>query len=421
MQHKDMLSADDLQMASHKRPDFSQTHIEKRIERLREKIKKSSFNAVMIFSDENRRYLSGFTGEDGNYDESAGTLVITETDLILATDSRYMLQALNEAQLYSTFCYEKGLVAELPEIIKRFTKCSGIDNKSSIDTNRKSELTSRSNKMSNRYKIALETSRITFDLYSKIKQKIEEQCPEIDLFPADDILKTLRIIKDNEEIEKIKASLKVAENAFLQLKKKIYPGMTEKEAAWILEKLIRENGGDALSFPVIAASGPNCALPHAIPGERRFKEHEPLLFDFGAKLNGYCSDISRTLVIGEPDNIFKEAYETLFNAQKKAVEAIRPGIKCSDIDKVAREYIDNSKFNGKFGHALGHGVGIAIHEPPRLSRLDDTQLEVGMVVTVEPGIYIPEWGGIRLENMVRVTGEGAEVLNTLGYDDYILS
>ncbi len=197
--------------------------------------------------------------------------------------------------------------------------------------------------------------------------------------------------------------------------------MTEKKSAWILEKNIRENGANALSFPVIAASGSNSALPHAIPGERTFKRNEPLLFDFGARLNGYCSDTTRTLVMGEPDSTFKEAYETLFQAQKLAIEAIKPGVKCSDIDKTAREYIDNSKFKGRFGHSLGHGVGIAIHEAPRLSKFDDTPLEEGMVVTVEPGIYIPEWGGIRLENMVCVTREGSEVINQMGYDDYILA
>ncbi|MBF0413646.1 MAG: aminopeptidase P family protein [Desulfamplus sp.] len=368
--------------------------LDNRIKRLKNLIKKNNFDAVTIFSDENRRYLSGFTAQDGNYDESSGFLVITQNDLILATDSRYKLQAQNEAELYSIYCYEKGLAVELPDILKSLSEKPGT--------------------------VAVEASRITFELYNKIREKIGDKELEVELVSAEDALKYFRIIKDNEEIEAIKASLKIAENAFLQLKPHIHSGMTEREAAWLLERLIRENGADSLSFPVIAASGPNCALPHAIPSDRRFQKHEPLLFDFGAKLNGYCSDISRTLVIGEADAMFKDVYETLFNAQKMAIEAVRPGIKCSDIDKIARYYIDNSKFKGRFGHALGHGVGIAIHEPPRLSRLDDTPLQAGMVVTVEPGIYIPEWGGIRLENMVRVTESGAEVLNTIGYEDYIV-
>ncbi|MBF0111353.1 MAG: aminopeptidase P family protein [Desulfamplus sp.] len=365
-----------------------------RIDRLRESMDKNSFDAVVIFSDENRRYLSGFTGEDGNYDESAGILIITQTELILATDSRYKIQAENEAKLYSIYCYEKGLSLELTDIIK-WLKYKPA-------------------------KIALETSRITFDLYSKIEQKLNGSILNIELVSAEDALKNLRIIKDNEELEAIRASLKIAEKSFLELKAQISINMTEKEAAWLLEKLIRENGADSLSFPVIAASGSNSALPHAIPDKKRFKKNEPLLFDFGAKLNGYCSDISRTLVIGKADNTFKEAYQTLLDAQNMAINAIRPDIKCSEIDKIARDHIDNSKFKGRFGHALGHGVGIAIHELPRVSRVDDTLLKAGMVVTIEPGIYIPEWGGIRLENMVKVTEDGAEVLNSIGFNEYII-
>lgn len=368
--------------------------LKQRIDRLRELMNQSNFDAVIIFSDENRRYLSGFTGEDGSYDESAGILVITDNDLILATDSRYKLQAENEAELYSIYCYEKGLAAELPEILNSLT-----------------------HKPVN---IAIEAARVTFDLYSKIKQKIDEKGLKCEFTAAEDTLKNFRIIKDSEEIAAIKESLKIAETAFLELKHHISTDMTEKEAAWLLERLIRENGADSLSFPVIAASGQNCALPHAVPTNRKFRKNEPLLFDFGAKLNGYCSDISRTLIIEKPDDMFKEVYQTLFNAQQMAIDAIKPKIRCSDIDKIARDYINNSKFDGRFGHALGHGVGIAIHEPPRLSRLDNTELEAGMVVTVEPGIYIPEWGGIRLENMVRITDNGAEVLNSIGYEDYII-
>ncbi|MBF0228872.1 MAG: aminopeptidase P family protein [Desulfamplus sp.] len=374
--------------------------LESRIDRLRYLIKKNNFDAVAIFSDENRRYLSGFTAQDGNYDESAGFLIITEKDLVLATDSRYKLQAQNEAKLYSTYCYEKGLSSEFPDIINSLNYYTLINKNITL---------------------AIETSRITFELYNKIEQKIKERGLKVNITSSNEALKEFRIIKEPEEVNAIRSSLKIAEDAFLKLKTYINTELTEKEAAWLLEKFIRESGADCLSFPVIAASGTNSALPHAIPENRRFRKGGPLLFDFGAKFNGYCSDISRTIVIGgEPDNTFKEAYETVLHAQNMAIKAIRPKIKCSEIDKIAREYIDNSKFKGKFGHALGHGVGIAIHEPPRLSRLDETNLEAGMVVTVEPGIYIPEWGGIRLENMVLVTENGAEVLNTIGYDDYIV-
>ncbi|MBF0201998.1 MAG: aminopeptidase P family protein [Desulfamplus sp.] len=371
---------------------FNKLHIKTRVEKLRKAMEHNGFDTTIIFSDENRRYLSGFTGEDGNYDESAGILIITMESLILATDGRYETQAAAQAPLYNVFCYKENIPKELPSLLASV----------------------------NARNTALETSRLTVDLYNKIKIGIEEQASDIILSSADTFLKHLRIIKDEHEVGAIRESLKIAEKAFLELKGAIHEGMTEKEAAWFLEKAIRENGADSLSFDVIAASGPNAALPHAVPGERKFRKNEPLLFDFGARLNGYCSDTTRTLIMGVPENTFKAAYETLFNAQKLAIDAIKPGIPCSEIDKIARDYIEESRFKGAFTHSLGHGVGIAIHEAPRLSKFDETPLQAGMVVTVEPGIYIPEWGGIRLENMVWVTTEGAQVLNETGYEDHIV-
>jgi Xaa-Pro aminopeptidase len=189
------------------------------------------------------------------------------------------------------------------------------------------------------------------------------------------------------------------------------PGMTEKDISWQMEKRMREKGADALSFPTIVASGPNSALPHAIVSDRKIKEGEPLLFDWGAKLNGYCSDISRTVILGNPDNTFMKIFQTVYDAQQKAIEAIKPGMTGKQVDQVAREHIDSTEFKGKFAHGLGHGTGLAVHEGPRLSPLREDLLEPGMVVTVEPGIYIQEWGGVRLENMIVVRDYGAEVLN----------
>jgi len=362
------------------------------VDRLRQEIAQQNLDGMIILSDPNRRYLSGYTGEDGNYDETAGILLITMNDLILATDSRYDTQAANEAGLYTVHCYREALAKELPDIFE------------SVKAQR----------------IGIETARMTCQQYEKFNDELSKKGMTIEFSAADDILKTFRSRKDDDEIKEIKSALKIAETAFMEFRQTIQTGMTEKKAAWTLEKMIRQAGADSLSFPVIAASGKNSALPHAVPGERRFKMHEPLLFDFGARLNGYCSDTTRTLVMGSPDDTFKEVFDILFNAQQKAVDMIQPGVKASAIDAIARDTIDATKFKGAFGHSLGHGVGIAIHEAPRLSKLDDTLLESGMVVTVEPGIYLPEWGGIRLENMILVTEDGAEVLNTMNYNDYII-
>ncbi len=367
-------------------------YIEQRVTRLRKELATTDIDTLIIFSDENRRYLSGFTGEDGSYDESAGILIITQDHLTLATDSRFETQAAREAEGYDIYCYKKGLAVELPPLFEA--------------------LHSRI--------IGVESARLTHALFTKIKEETMQAGLDCQFQSEDTLLKQVRIRKDETEIKMIKKALAIAETSFLELRTMIHPGMTEKKAAWLLEKFMRQNGADALSFPVIAASGENSALPHAIPGDRSFHTGEPLLFDFGARLEGYCSDTSRTLVIGSPDDTFKEAYEVLNIAQQMAVDAIVPGIKCSDIDKIARDHINRSRFKDTFGHGLGHGVGLAIHEAPRLSSLDDSLLQPGMVVTVEPGIYLPQWGGIRLENMIHVTESGADVLNTMGYDNYIL-
>jgi Xaa-Pro aminopeptidase len=213
------------------------------------------------------------------------------------------------------------------------------------------------------------------------------------------------------EIQTIQKALQIAESAFQELMEKLTPGMTESEMAWQFEKIMRQHGAQALSFPTIVASGPNSALPHAVPSDRIVKTGEPLLFDFGAKFEGYCSDTTRTLVLETPDEMFTKIYSIVLDAHQMALEAIKPGMKGREIDSIARNHIDAKGFGNHFGHGLGHGVGLSVHEAPRLSPLSEDILEEDMIVTVEPGIYLPEWGGIRLENMVRVTNNGVDVLN----------
>jgi len=359
--------------------------IEKRVERLRKSLAENNIDSLLVLVEENRRYLSGFTGEDTRFDETAGALFITDKRLILATDSRNDLQAAREAPLYEIICYKKGLVKELPNIIN------------TLQTKR----------------LGFESIRMSYMQYNKICGQLSSSDIDVELVEADNIMECLRAVKEQSELEEIKKALFIAESVFINFTENtIKPGMTEKEAAWILEKNLREAGADSLSFPIIVASGPNSALPHAIPGNRNFHKGEPILFDWGARLNGYCSDISRTLVIGSPDDKFKKIFNTVLDAQLKAIDAIKPGISSKDVDEIARNHIDSMGFKDNFGHGLGHGIGLAVHEPPGISSLKDTLLEKQMVFTVEPGIYIPGWGGIRLENMVVVRKDGAEVLNS---------
>lgn len=359
--------------------------IPERIAHLRKLMHGTQNDTLLVLTDENRRYLSGFTGQDTQFDESAGALLITGTDLMLATDTRYERQARNEARLYKIVCYKKSLAEELPGFL------TALGTKS----------------------LGFESVRLSVRQYQKISDAVVEAGLEVALKPVEDLVEQLRIKKAETEIATLRKALSLAETAFSECVEKIRPGMTEKELAWIMEKGMREAGAEGLSFPTIVASGPNSALPHAIPSDRRIRAGEPILFDWGARLDGYCSDISRTVVIGAPDDTFEKVFRTVFEAQRRAIDAIKAGVSSRTVDSIARDHIESQGFGGKFGHGLGHGTGLAIHEAPRLSPLKDTLLEAGMVTTVEPGIYLGDWGGVRLENMVVVREDGAEVLNRL--------
>jgi Xaa-Pro aminopeptidase len=367
--------------------------IENRIKRLRESLSEADIDTLLVLVGENRRYLSGFTGEDTLFDESAGALLISEAALILATDSRYELQARNEAPLYDVICYREGLAKELPGVLKKL----------------------------NTKRLGFESVRMSYMQYQKIIEALQKADYSAELIAAEEIVENLRIIKEEPEIDLMRQALHIAEEVFSACMQQLRPGMTEKELAWLLEKGMRESGAEGLSFPPIVASGPNGALPHAIPGDRAIQKGEPILFDWGARLNGYCSDISRTVVIDNPNSTFKKVFHTVLDAQRLAIDAIKPGMSSKAVDKIARDFIEEKGFGGKFGHGLGHGAGLAIHESPRLSPLKDNRLEPGMVTTVEPGIYLPDWGGVRLENMVVVRDDGAEVLNRIDPADYHLN
>ncbi len=364
--------------------------LEHRIENVRKALAVAEIDTLMVLVAENRFYLSGYTGEDSQFDETAGALFITRDDLILATDPRFDTQAKREAPLYDIICYKKGLAQELPDIVKR------------LGTRR----------------MGFEAVRLSCLQYNKMKAALLSADPATTLVPIEDIVENLRVIKTEDEIEATRKALAIAENAFEAVVAELEPGMTEAEGAWKLEIAVREKGGSGLSFPTICATGRNSALPHAIPGNAKFLEGEPLLFDWGAFAGHYCSDTSRTVVLGKPDNRFKKVYTTVLEAQQKAIAKIRDGASSKAVDAAAREFIDGTEFEGKFTHGLGHGTGLAVHEAPRLNTLRDESLKAGMIVTVEPGIYLPEWGGIRLENQVVVRPEGAEVLNRLGFLEF---
>jgi Xaa-Pro aminopeptidase len=242
-------------------------------------------------------------------------------------------------------------------------------------------------------------------------RELETKLPNTTLVSLDKLVLPLRAIKDEGEIAALRAAVACADRAFDHLCQVIRPGMSEVEVAWELESAMRRDGASATSFAIIVGSGPNGAMPHATAGERIVQAGEPIVMDFGALVDGYCSDITRTLCLGRADERYLEIWNLVLQAQRAVEEQIRPGMTGQQADAIARDLFVQAGHGDHFGHGLGHGVGLAIHETPFMNRLaKDVFLKPGMVLTVEPGIYLPGWGGVRIEDMVILREDGAEIL-----------
>ena len=364
-----------------------------RLAGLRAKMRQFDLDAFLVLIDANRRYLSGYSAEDGQFDETAGALLITATACRLATDSRYDLQARQEAPGFEVVCYRKSLYETLPQLLQQ----AGAQ------------------------RVGFESARMTVKLHQELVTRLKKEAPSIVLVAAENQVESLRACKDSDEIALTRRAIACAEEAFRELCQRIRPGMTEVAVARQLEDLMCQGGAEGPSFPIIVAAGPNSAKPHAVPGERPIHAGEPVLVDWGARVDGYCSDISRTVVFGNPDEQFRRLYAIVRTAQAAAAEALRAGAHGQAVDGIARQIIREAGFGDHFGHSLGHGTGLMIHEAPRLGPHSEDILAAGMIVTVEPGIYLPDWGGIRLENQAVVAADGAEILNSLDLDTFALA
>ena len=330
---------------------------------------KSDGDAVIITSPENRRYFTGFNSSDG-------FLVITKYEAVFFTDSRYIEAAENQI----TAC-KSLLLKRVNETIAPYLKEKGIKN------------------------IILETERLTVAELNNLKKAFDFCTVEANE-DLDEIINNLRAVKTSEEIENIKKAQKIAEDAFNHILKFIKVGVTEKEIALELDFYMLSHGAEAVSFETIAVSGKNSSMPHGVPTDKKVEKGDFITMDFGAMYNGYHSDMTRTVIVGEPSEKQREVYETVLKAQKASLAVLKNGITGVNADKAARDIIDNAGYKDNFGHGTGHGVGIEIHESPNLSPYSKATLETGNVVTVEPGIYIPNEFGVRIEDMALITEEG---------------
>jgi len=344
-----------------------------RIHKLRQRLQQEHLDAVLVSQEENRRYLSGFTG-------SAGFLLITAKDSFLATDFRYIEQARNQASDFDIVHISEGLHKWLSELV------------SSLDI----------------ANIGFESDDISFAAYRELTKAIGKK----QLVPTERIVESLRAVKDDEELKLITKAVEIADAAFDEIAPTLHPGMTEREAAWALEKAMRERGSDCMPFEIIVASGPNAALPHHHPSERVMQAGEPVIIDMGARVEGYASDLSRTICLGNKQGKkFGKIYDLVLGAQLTAIATIGAGMSGELADSLGRTVIEQGGHGDEFGHGLGHGVGLAPHELPRLGRNSEDKLENGMVFTVEPGIYITGWGGVRIEDIIVLEKGRAKVLS----------
>ncbi len=353
----------------------------RRLKRLRATLARKKA-ALLVLSPENRRYLSGFPPEDVSLSESSGALLITTKEAFLLTDPRYQEEAKECEPLFEPVIYQRGLWPELARLGPKL----GLK------------------------KLLFEEVYLSYAGYQALKKYL----PKVDLEGTKGLVERLRAVKEEEEISLIKKSLAIAEDILAEASRLVLPGRTEKEiAARIIELSYRLAEGP--SFPPIVAAGPHSARPHAEPRDYRLRPGEPVIIDMGVKYQGYCSDITRSFCVGKPDAKFKEIYQLVLKAKEAAQKEIKAGIYARVPDLAARDLFKEAGVEKHFWHSLGHGVGLAIHEAPAVSFRSRKKLRAGQVITVEPGLYFTDWGGVRLEDMVVVREGGAERLNRLGF------
>ena len=354
----------------------------KLLDKIQAILRRRGADALLVTQPENRRYLSGYTATDLSIAESSGVLLVPGRGTpLLLTDSRYQLQAEKEAAGFEVVLVRNSLLAGLKRILRRH----GVR------------------------RLIFESHYLLHATALRLLDLGQKQ--GIEMIPCSGIIEKLRIRKSREEIERIQRSVLLNESVFQEVYVNLKPGQTEREVALAIESIMMRQGADAPAFPTIVAAGPNAALPHAIPTDRVINPGETIIIDMGLKLDGYCSDMTRTVVLGAPDRKTVKIIRLVRQAQRAAIRTIEAGILARDADRAARALISAAGYGKNFGHGLGHGVGLAVHESPSLNRRRRNKLQPGMVVTVEPGIYLPGWGGVRLENMVVVEEKGCTVLN----------
>ena len=359
-----------------------------RVQKLRERMAEVGLDGFLVGApvedtfhthSANRRYISGFTG-------STGWVLVAADAAFIAVDFRYWEQAERECPGLTLFKANGGPGSWFASLIGE----ANLSGK----------------------KLGFQSGDVTVASFEAMRKAIEAM-PAGDrpkLLAAPPLVEEMRAVKEPEEVELLQRAVDVADEAFSAVAARIEPGWTERQVAWEIEKYAREHGAEGMSFATIVAGGPWGAMPHAQPRERAIEAGEPIVIDMGVRVEGYCSDLTRTIVLGERDRRFEMIYDIVLTAQRTAEEMVTAGMTGQEAHQLALNVIAEAGYGEQFGHGLGHGVGLLIHEAPRLAKASKDELKDGMVVTIEPGIYIKGWGGVRIEDMVVIENGKARVM-----------
>lgn len=361
----------------------------RRLERVRLAMDEAGVDSLLVSNPYNRHWLIGFTGHDAPPLDTAGFLLIGRDDICLVTDGRYTIQANRE------LAPELGI-----QVVARTGK---------LEAALGEQIGSRSIK-----RLGFETAHLLHVYW----QALSDGLPEVELVATNRLIEPFRMVKESEEIDIIRKAISISDQAFNIVSKQIQPGMTEKQVAWEIEKTMRGLGADDRAFGTIVAGGPNGAMAHAVPGDRPLQEGEPIVIDMGAQLNGYSSDMTRTICLGEPADKFREVYNIVLRAHLACEEQSRAGISGHQADAYCRDVITEAGYGDYFTHSTGHGIGLEVHEGPSLRKGIEDPIPAGSVSSVEPGIYIEGWGGVRVEDLVLFRDNDVEVLTQADKQGY---
>ncbi|MGE7944205.1 M24 family metallopeptidase [Lysinibacillus xylanilyticus] len=341
-----------------------------KLQKLRKALQEQNIDGILITNGYNRRYMTGFTG-------TAGVAIVSQNDAVFITDFRYTEQAAAQIQDFRIVQHEATILEEIATQVNNM----GIK------------------------LLGFEKDTVSFGTYELYKNMIQA-----DLVPISGLIEKIRLIKTQQEINIIKVACEIADHAFTHILDFIKPGKTELEVSNELEFFMRKQGATQSSFDIIVASGLRSALPHGVATNKVIEKGDFVTLDFGALYNGYISDITRTVAVGEPSEKLVDMYNAVLASQLLALEKVGPGLTGVQADAIARDYLKEKGYGEAFGHSLGHGIGLEVHEGPGLSMRSNTVLEPGMAVTIEPGVYLPGIGGVRIEDDILITETGNELL-----------